>query len=280
LQNPANSLYFNRFHPLPATPVMFPPTVGKSGRQQKTDANALDIILQKVQLCNPRPREIESGCRPAYLGYFGTIFPSWQGKSAQNAYFFLYFFSEMIISWPWFLNNLPPPTGVPLIACAPATKQVAGTYMTRQYEQPHVPQVEIPRVFQWHQAVLAGLIAGAVLIIVPRGSPWEGLAFSEPVIMGRYFPGTPVGLVWLIHLALAVVYGLVVCRFVASYRIRRALVTAALAGLALYIANLAVVSLIWHANTRHEIPIIFTHIVFGLITTGAYRGLLRRRVIS
>jgi hypothetical protein len=38
--------------------------------------------------------------------------------------------------------------------------------------------------------------------------------------------------------------------------------------------------LIWHANTRHEIPVIFTHIVFGLITTGAYRGLLRRRVIS
>lgn len=152
--------------------------------------------------------------------------------------------------------------------------------MARQYVQERVPQVEIPREFQWPRAVLAGLIAGAILIVVPRGSPWEGMAFSEPVIMGRYFPGTAVGLVWLIHLALAIVYGLVVCRFVASYRIWRALVTAGLAGLALYVLNLAVVSLIWHAGPRHEIPVIFTHIVFGLLAAGAYRGLLRRRVIE
>jgi len=150
--------------------------------------------------------------------------------------------------------------------------------MTRQYEQPPVPQVEIPREFQWQRALLAGLIAGAILIILPRGSPWEGMAFSDPVIMGRHFPGTSVPLVWLIHLALAVVYGFVICRFIASYRILRALVTAGLAGLALYILNLAVVSLIWQAGPSHEIPVIFTHIVFGLITAGAYRGLLRRRI--
>jgi hypothetical protein len=151
--------------------------------------------------------------------------------------------------------------------------------MIRQYEQEHVPQIEVPRDFQWSRAVLASLIVGAVLIIVPRGSPWEGLAFSEPVIMGRYFPGMPVGVVWLIHLALSVVYGVVVCRFVASYRIRRALVTAALAGLALYVLNVAVVTAVWHTASTHELPVIFTHIVFGLLTAGAYRGLLRRRAI-
>src|SRR5438270_13496059 len=111
--------------------------------------------------------------------------------------------------------------------------------MIRHYEQRQVPQVETPRIFQWNRAVLAGLIAGAILIIIPRGSPWEGLAFSEPVIMGRYFPGMPVGLVWLVHLALSIVYGMVVCRFVASYRIWRALVTAGLAGLSLYVLNFA-----------------------------------------
>ena len=98
--------------------------------------------------------------------------------------------------------------------------------------------------------------------------------------MGRYFPGMPVGLVWLIHLALAIVYGLVVCRFVASYRIQRALVTAGLAGLALYILNFAVVSFIWRAAPRNEVSVVFTHIVFALIAAGAYRGLLRRRVVA
>src|SRR2546430_17220405 len=98
--------------------------------------------------------------------------------------------------------------------------------MTRQYEQVRPPELAAPTEIQWGRAIGAGFIAGAILIIVPRGSPWEGLAFSEPVVMGRYFPGMPVGLVWLIHLGLAILYGLVICRFVASYRIARALVTA------------------------------------------------------
>ena len=151
--------------------------------------------------------------------------------------------------------------------------------MTRQYSQEPAPQMEIPRGFQWSRAVMVGFIAGAILLIVPRGSPWEGLAFSEPVVMGRYFPGMAVPLVWLIHLGISIVYGVVISRFVASYRIARALVTGALAGLALYILNLAVVKLLWHSGAPNELPVIFTHIVFGLIAAGAYRGLLRRRVI-
>src|SRR5256885_11751583 len=99
----------------------------------------------------------------------------------------------------------------------------------RQYEQVRPQEVAPPTRIQWSRAVAAGFIAGAILIIVPRGSPWEGLAFSEPVIMGRYFPGMSVALVWLIYLALSVLYGIVVCRFIASYRIWRALVTACLA---------------------------------------------------
>src|SRR5437762_1586737 len=128
----------------------------------------------------------------------------------------------------------------------------------RQYEQVRPQEVAPPTRIQWSRAVAAGFIAGAILIIVPRGSPWEGLAFSEPVVMGRYFPGMPVGLVWLIHLGLAIFYGLVICRFVASYRIARALVTAGLAGLALYILNFSVVSFIWHSGGGNEVPVLFT----------------------
>ena len=149
----------------------------------------------------------------------------------------------------------------------------------RQYEQVRPQEVAPPTRIQWSRAVAAGFIAGAILILVPRGSPWEGLAFSEPVIMGRHFPGMAVGLVWLIHLAVAIVYSLVICRLIAPYRIRRALVMAALGGLGLYILNLAVVSFVWQAAPHNEVPVIFTHIVFALIAGGAYRGLLRRTVV-
>jgi hypothetical protein len=88
----------------------------------------------------------------------------------------------------------------------------------------------------------------------------------------------PLALGWLTHLALAVVYALVICRLIACYRIQRALVMGALGGLVLYVLNLTVVALIWRGTAVNEVPVLFTHIVFALITAGAYRGLLRRRL--
>ena len=152
--------------------------------------------------------------------------------------------------------------------------------MIRRYEHIEPPALENPSQVQWGRAVAAGLIAGAILLVIPRASPWEGMAFSDPVIMGRYFPGTPLALAWLIHLALSIGYGLFICRVVWPYRIRRALVIAGLAGLVVYILNLAIVSFVWGVTGRDEIPVIFTHIVFALFTAGAYRGLLKRKVMA
>jgi hypothetical protein len=66
---------------------------------------------------------------------------------------------------------------------------------------------------------------------------------------------------------------------IATYRIQRALVMAALAGLLLYVINLGVVAFFWGAQGSTEIPVIFTHVVFALITAGAYRGLLKRQAV-
>ena len=151
--------------------------------------------------------------------------------------------------------------------------------MNRYFDE-NRPQAEVPRVFQPGKALAAGLIAAAILIVVPRGSPWGGLAFSEPVVMGRHFPGVPLGLIWLTQLGLGIVYGFIICRLIAAYRIRRALVTSALAGLVLYVVNLAVVSLIWKSAPQNEFSVVVTHLVFALITAGAYRGLLRRRIVA
>ena len=60
-------------------------------------------------------------------------------------------------------------------------------------------------------------------------------------------------------------------------RRRRAFVTGALAGFVLYAVNFGVVTAFWPWLRGAEFSIVITHIVFGLITAGAYRGLLKRK---
>ncbi len=80
------------------------------------------------------------------------------------------------------------------------------------------------------------------------------------------------------HLAVAVVYGLIICWLAGGLQNVRAIVAGGLLGLVLYWGNLAIVSWCWPAWRGSEVPVLFAHIVFGLISAGAYRGLLRRKM--
>ena len=63
---------------------------------------------------------------------------------------------------------------------------------------------------QWLPAVIAGLIAGVILLILPHGSPWSGLTIFTPTIMGRIIPaslGVPIFSVIVIHLGLSLLKG-------------------------------------------------------------------------
>ena len=152
--------------------------------------------------------------------------------------------------------------------------------MIKGYESTHFLEPEEPLKFHLGPAFGAGFIAGAILLIVPHGSPWESLTFFSPVIMGRTVPGpTEIALllVWALHLMVSLVYGLIISRIVATLRWRRAFFTGALAGLVLYVVNFGVASALWPWLRGTEFSVIVTHLVFGLITAGAYRGLLRRK---
>jgi hypothetical protein len=132
---------------------------------------------------------------------------------------------------------------------------------------------------QWGPACAAGLIAGVVLLVVPHASPWEGLTSFSRVIMGRALsPASvlPLPVIWLLHLALSLVYGVMISAAVSTLRIQRAILVGGLFGLALYLINLAVVSLAWPEWNGSEGGVILTHLAFGFIAAGAYRGLLRR----
>ncbi len=134
--------------------------------------------------------------------------------------------------------------------------------------------------YRWGAAVGAGLIAGGVFLIVPRGNPWSALTFFAPVVLGRYVPGVagvPLLLVWLTHLAVSVLYGLVIARVAAGLRQPKAILAGGLTGLVLYGLNFGIVTLSLPALRGNEVGVAFTHLVFGLIAAGAYRGLLPRR---
>ncbi len=143
--------------------------------------------------------------------------------------------------------------------------------------------METPNSYQWWAALGAGLIAGLILLIVPRGNPWAGVTFFAPVVMGRDLaPSQTVSLSEssLMHLGLTVVYGAIISVSVQRVTQFRAFLTGGLVGLALYGLNLGVV-LLWLPMLRgNEIAVAVTHLVFGMIAAGAYRGLLRRRSLQ
>ena len=132
----------------------------------------------------------------------------------------------------------------------------------------------------WGQAWLAGIITGAILLVIPWGSPWAGITFTSPAIMGRAVPAN-VALGYfeaaLLHLAVCSVYALVLAMLVSTFRPDRALLTGALAGLGLYLVNFVVFRFMFPAMTGFEWPVALAHVVFGLLTTAIYRGLSKRR---
>src|SRR5438093_12549586 len=113
--------------------------------------------------------------------------------------------------------------------------------MIRGFESAHPLEPEAGGHVQWRAAFGAGLIAGAILVIIPRGSPWSSVTFFSPIIMGRALaPGMemPLASIWLIHLAVSIVYGLVISRIVSALTQARAVLIGGLIGLLFYLMNL------------------------------------------
>jgi hypothetical protein len=153
--------------------------------------------------------------------------------------------------------------------------------MIKGFEPPHPAEPVQKHQLQAIPATAAGLIAGAVLLIVPHASPWEGLTTFTPAVLGRVLPaswGVPAVGVAALHLVLSVIYGFVISLAVINIHELRAVFMGGLVGLGLYLLNFGIVSA-WLPELRaNEVSVIITHGVFGLIAAGAYRGLLRRKV--
>lgn len=153
--------------------------------------------------------------------------------------------------------------------------------MIKGFEHPQTSEPLEKNQWQGMPAVAGGLIGGVVLLVVPHASPWEGLTTFTPALMGRVVPetwGLGVFITVVLHLALSIVYGVVISFVVSHIRQMAAVLTGGALGLVLYFLNLGVVSTWFPAMLGNEVSVIVTHGVFGLIAAGAYRGLLRRKV--
>jgi hypothetical protein len=155
--------------------------------------------------------------------------------------------------------------------------------MIRNFKpNPHIePENYFP--FQWLPAIGAGLIAGIVLLVLPRGNPWSALTFFSPTILGRVVPAdweTHWVVAATIHLAISLVYGLIIGRAVAHVTQFRAVIVGSLVGVVLYIVNFLAFSLVARGLIGNEFSVLFAHLVFGAIAGGAYRGLLRREPVA
>lgn len=141
------------------------------------------------------------------------------------------------------------------------------------------------RSVNWGKAAQAGLIVGAILYLVSRGIPWVGSSMIQPTIMGREMAPSAeaTGSVFfgylLLHLAISVIYALIIAPIVNGFKPVTAGLVGGLVGIILYFLNYAAFGLFFEGTPGQREWIAFAiHLAFGIITAETYKGLARRRV--
>lgn len=146
--------------------------------------------------------------------------------------------------------------------------------------------IRLRQVMDWRAAVFAGLIAGAIFLVVlliiypiaTGGSPWILLRMIAAIVLGQdtlapiNAPNTSVAVVaLLLHFVLSLLYTLIVAFVVHRWGILLAIIVGGLIGLALYLINVFTFTLFfeWFTLAR-DWPFLVVHILFGAVAGGIY----------
>lgn len=151
---------------------------------------------------------------------------------------------------------------------------MAEVYQHDTYEEEHRRAVDLKA------AMSAGLFIGLLIALFPRGNPWSGMTFFSPTVMGRTLiePGGSFLLPLGAHLALAIGYAIIIGLVVDKLHRVKAVVAGGIVGAILFLVNWAVFNFLVTDGTTRETVVLFTHVAFGLITAGAYKGLSKPAV--
>jgi hypothetical protein len=143
------------------------------------------------------------------------------------------------------------------------------------------------RPVQWWTGFKAALGIAAIFWLVTRGIPWAPSGVVSPTVMGREIkhPGAlDLNLAMLaigLHFVVAMIYAAVMMPVIHRFTYESAWLVGAALGVVLYLCNLAAFSLLGDgAPYSREFPVLVTHLAFGIVFTGAYKGLVKRRVMA
>lgn len=138
----------------------------------------------------------------------------------------------------------------------------------------------------WRAAILAGLISGAVflmleMLLVPLlldGIPWGPPRMIAAIVMGpgvlpppaAFSPGV-IMVAMAVHFALLVAFAVILAALIARAGFPAALAVGAVFGLALYVVNFYGMTAVfpWFAMARNWLSIV-AHLVFGVVAAWAY----------
>ncbi|MGI8495642.1 MAG: hypothetical protein ACR2L1_10090 [Pyrinomonadaceae bacterium] len=158
------------------------------------------------------------------------------------------------------------------------------------------PVVTTNTGINWSKAILAGLIAGAIfmvleMMLVPLiggGSPWGPPRMIAAIGMGKDvlpppadFALVPLMVAMIIHFILSMIFGVILAFAISRFSVGIAVLIGAIFGLALYFVNFYGFTAIfpWFAMARNGITI-FTHIVFGAVAAYIYKLFVRTYEMS
>ncbi|CAN5256636.1 hypothetical protein BH24PSE2_BH24PSE2_08140 [soil metagenome] len=142
-------------------------------------------------------------------------------------------------------------------------------------------------MIDWSRAVIAGLIAGLVfvmmemlLVTVAMGqSPWGPPRMMAAIVMGRDVLPPPASFNFLIimigmmlHLVLSIAYAVLLAFIIRSMSMGAAIGIGALFGLILYLVNFFGLTAVfdWFAMARNWVTVI-SHVAFGAVAAWYYR---------
>lgn len=142
------------------------------------------------------------------------------------------------------------------------------------------------QLIDWSAAVWAGVIAGALFLLVnlffsPVGNAWVMLRLFASVVLGQGILAPPptfdlsalvVGL--LVHFVLSILYTLLIAYVVHRGGLISGVIGGALLGLALYSINFYTLTLLypWFFAMRSTV-FVATHLLFGALAGGIYEVL-------
>lgn len=144
------------------------------------------------------------------------------------------------------------------------------------------------QIMDWRAAIWAGLIAGALFLILQMailaglvgGSPWGLLRMIAAMVMGQgvlppptTFDAVTVVIALLVHFVLSILFALLIAFVLHRWGMLVGIVGGALFGLALYAINYYTFTLFfpWFFPMRSWVTIL-AHVVFGAAAGGVYEA--------